>query len=65
MYAYGRAITREEFCVLAVNLYEKLTGMDILPRNNPFDDSDNPDILKVYKLVIVKGTSYNPNQQNI
>jgi hypothetical protein len=57
MYDYGRAITREEFCVLAVKLYEKLTGMGVIPGEDPFVDTDNPDILIAYKLGIVKGIS--------
>ncbi len=57
MYDYDRAITREEFCVLAVKLYEKLTGLNTSHDEDPFDDTDNPDILIAYKLGIVKGIS--------
>ena len=35
-------ITREEFCELAVNLYEKLTGEDMIePEVSPFEDTDS------------------------
>ncbi len=57
MYDYGRFITREEFCTIAVKLYEKLTGTTATPGVDPFEDTDNPDILKAYKLGIVNGIS--------
>jgi hypothetical protein len=57
MYDYGRSITREEFCTIAVKLYEKLTGFTAIPGIDPFDDTDNPDVLKAYKLGIVNGIS--------
>lgn len=57
MYDYDRAITREEFCTIVVKLYEKLTGLTAMPGVDPFDDTDNPDILKAYNLGIVKGVS--------
>lgn len=57
MYDYGREITREEFCVIAVKLYEKLSGETAVAGDNPFVDTDNPDILKAYALGIVKGIS--------
>ena len=50
-------ITREEFCVLAVKLYQALTGSVVKVGDDPFDDTDNPEILKAYKLGIVKGIS--------
>jgi len=67
-YAYGltypgvmenftRLITREEFCTLAVKLHESLTGQSVSPGSDPFDDTDNPEILKAYKLGIVNGIS--------
>lgn len=50
------SITREEFCSLTVNLYEKLTGEDaIIPDIFPFDDTDSIDAAKAYKLGIVSG----------
>jgi len=49
-------ITREEFCELAVLLYEKMTGTKATPVTaNPFSDTNNPEILKAYNLKIVSG----------
>jgi len=53
-----RPITREEFCELAVVLYEKVTGQkaqSVSP--NPFKDTSNPQILKAYNIGITAGTS--------
>ena len=51
-------ITREEFCELAVLLYEKMTGEKAAPvASNPFTDTKNPEILKAYNLKIVNGIS--------
>jgi len=53
-----RPITREEFCELAVLLYEKVTeaaGTPVSP--NPFTDTTNSQILKAYTLGITTGTS--------
>lgn len=52
---FQKKITREEFCVISVKLYEKLTGNTALPDTNPFTDTSNSDILKAYGLGIVKG----------
>ncbi|MGE5544766.1 MAG: S-layer homology domain-containing protein [Bacillota bacterium] len=53
-----RPITREEFCELAVLLYEKVTGQKSQPVSpNPFRDTSNPQILKAYNLGITAGTS--------
>ncbi len=57
MYDYDRAITREEFCTIAVKLFEKLTGLGVIPDEDPFEDTDNPEVLKAYKLGIVNGIS--------
>ncbi|MCD6436239.1 MAG: S-layer homology domain-containing protein [Clostridiales bacterium] len=54
---YGQEITREEFCIIAVKLYKNLSGNVVTPDVDPFDDTDNPDILKAYKLGIVYGIS--------
>ncbi|MGI6685556.1 MAG: S-layer homology domain-containing protein [Bacillota bacterium] len=54
---YQNPITREEFCVIAVKLYEKLGGAAPVLGSNPFTDTTNPEILKAYALGIVKGTS--------
>lgn len=60
-----KPITREEFCELAVLLYEKVTGITTAPAPlNPFTDTNNPQILKAYALGITKGTSataFSPN----
>jgi hypothetical protein len=54
---YQKAITREEFCELTVNLYEKLSGKTAEPAaSNSFVDTDNIAVLKAYKLGIVNGT---------
>ncbi len=56
---FGQNITREEFCTIAVKLYEKLSGMPATTGADPFDDTDNPNILKAYNLGIVYGISTN------
>ena len=49
-------ITREEFCELAVLLYEKMSGTKAAtPAANPFNDTNNPEILKAADLGIVGG----------
>lgn len=55
--SFKRAITREEFCTIAVKLYEKLTGKTASVGTNPFADTNNPEILKAYTLKIVNGTA--------
>ena len=57
MYDYDRAITREEFCTLAVKLYEELTGLNPIHDANPFNDTNNPEVLKAYSLGIINGIS--------
>ena len=53
-----KSITREEFCELAVLLYEKMTGTTASPVTpNPFTDTTNSQILKAYNLGITMGTS--------
>jgi hypothetical protein len=53
-----KSITREEFCELAVLLYEKATGTQSQPSaTNPFKDTTNAQILKAYNLQITAGTS--------
>lgn len=53
-----KPITREEFCELALVLYEKTTGTTPQPYTpNPFTDTTNPQILKAFALGITKGTS--------
>lgn len=56
MVNFPEDITREEFCELAVLLYEKLTGTKATTvSTNPFNDTTNPEILKAYGLEIVGG----------
>ena len=51
------SITREEFCELAVNLYEKLTGEDMIePPVSPFTDTDSVAVSQAYAYGIVSGT---------
>ena len=51
------SITREEFCELAVNLYEKLTGEDMVePLVSPFTDTDSVAVSQAYAYGIVSGT---------
>jgi len=53
-------ITREEFAELAVLLYHKTTGKTVQPESpNPFTDTNNPEVLKAYKLGIVTGVGKN------
>lgn len=53
-----RPITREEFCELAVLLYEKTSGKTAAPASpNPFTDTANPRVLKAFGLGITTGTS--------
>lgn len=55
---YQTSITREEFCEIAVLLYEKLIGTPAVPVDpNPFTDTANPDILKAFDLGITKGVA--------
>lgn len=60
-----KPITREEFCELAVLLYEKVTGTMAEPAAiNPFSDTNNSQILKAFQLGITKGvsaTKFEPN----
>lgn len=60
-----KPITREEFCELAVLLYEKVKETTAAPASpNPFTDTANSQILKAYALGITTGTSattFSPN----
>lgn len=59
-------ITREEFCELVVNLYEKLTGEDMVePAVSPFSDTDSVAVSQAYVYGIVSGTgedTFTPNR---
>lgn len=54
---FSRPITREEFCELAVKLYENISGKtaEAAPANT-FTDTTNTEILKAFKLGIANGT---------
>ena len=64
---FKKPITREEFCIIVVKLYEKLSNKKAIPGPNPFTDTSNPEIIKAYTLEIVQGVGagkFAP-QQNI
>lgn len=65
MVDFPAPITREEFCELAVLLYEKMTGIKAaLPVENPFSDTTNPEILKAVNLGVtggIGGGKFGPN----
>ncbi len=51
-------ITREEFAELSVALFKQLSNKIVtVPRENPFEDTDNPLVLQAYSLGIVNGKS--------
>lgn len=54
---YQSDITREGFCEIVVKLYEKLSNSTALKGKDVFTDTDNPEILKAYRLGIVNGVS--------
>lgn len=61
-----KPITREEFAVLAVLLYEKTVGKAATPvEPNPFSDTTNPEILKAYTLGITGGTTLTTFEPNL
>jgi len=73
---YTQAISREEFCILAVILIENKSGMSIedyivsqgleVRTVSPFVDCDNPDVIAANVLGIVDGTStttFEPDKQ--
>lgn len=55
---YTSDLTREEFCELAVKLYEAVSGKTAAPVSpNPFTDTTNTELLKAYELGITNGVS--------
>lgn len=54
---YIRALTREDFCELVVNMFERRVGDQIEMKSNPFTDTSNPMIIKAFSLGIINGTS--------
>ena len=57
MSSFVQDITREEFCVIVVKLYEKLSGQAVQAGANPFGDTSNPEVIKAAQLGIVNGTA--------
>jgi hypothetical protein len=54
--SFKNIITMEEFCEVAVKLYEAVSGEKVNSSAlNPFTDTANAEILKAYNLGIVKG----------
>ncbi|MGB9694823.1 MAG: S-layer homology domain-containing protein [Caldisericaceae bacterium] len=53
---FQQPITREEFCVIVVKMYTKLTNKTVTAGTSPFSDTSNPEIVKAYQLGIVNGT---------
>lgn len=62
---YRSSITREEFCEVAVNLYEAISGKEgVLPGESPFIDTQNTKVRIANNLGIVQGTGdgkFNPS----
>lgn len=57
---YKTPITREEFCELAIQLYQKATGEELnSPTENPFVDTTNEKIIHAYNLGITGGIGNN------
>lgn len=53
---YQKAITREEFGELALELYEFLAGEEVqVEGENPFVDTDNPRLIAANKIGIIQG----------
>jgi hypothetical protein len=54
----SKAISRADFCAVAVKLYEALTGNKVeAVTNNPFYDTKDEYVLKAYNVGITKGVS--------
>lgn len=56
---YGKSITREEFAIVALYLYNAASDMEIpeMSIDNPFTDCNNPLVVTAYGLGLVKGVS--------
>ncbi len=57
-------ITREQFAEIIVNMVELSTGKEIVPKVNPFTDTNNEDVVKAYSIGVITGTSettFNPD----
>lgn len=57
---FTNSITREQFCEVAVKLYEAIMGAAVPAESaNPFTDTANPEVAKAYRLGIVSGVTEN------
>lgn len=58
---YSAAITREQFAVIALNIYSSVSGVEIpqMSVENPFKDCNNPLVVAAYGLGLVNGVSEN------
>jgi hypothetical protein len=52
-----RPITRAEFAAVSVKAFEALSGEKAEAGEDPFTDTDDPEVLKAYKVGITTGTS--------
>ncbi len=57
-FPFDAYINRETFAKLSLRLYEKLTNnKEIVLKDNPFKDTDDPNIIKAYSVGIISGVS--------
>lgn len=56
---FSKNITREEFCEIAVILYDRLGGNQNLEDYNPFTDTNNPNVIKAFNAEIITGVGNN------
>lgn len=56
---FSQNITREEFCEIAVILYDRLGGNQNLETYNPFTDTTNPNVIKAFNAGIINGVGNN------
>lgn len=62
--AYQNAVTREEFCEMAMLLWKQLSGKEIPEAVSTFADTQNPSVAAAQSLGIVQGespTQFSPN----
>lgn len=56
---FSAGITREEFCEIAVVLYDRLGGPKVTETYNPFTDTTNPTVIKAFNAEIITGMGDN------
>lgn len=56
---FSKNITREEFCEIAVIMYDRLGGKQNLETYNPFTDTTNPQVVKAFNAGIINGVGNN------